>query len=115
LNGSKADMFREMFFEEAGELLAALETGLAGLEPASADRARLDKVYRAAHSLKGAALMVGFQRVSEMALEMERALGQVRTGQEAWTPALGESLAQQRLRLAAQVEEEATRFRDSSV
>jgi two-component system chemotaxis sensor kinase CheA len=114
LSGSKADLFREMFFEEAGELLAALEAGLPALAPDAADRGRLDRVYRAAHSLKGAALMVGFQSISDLALEMERGLGQVRSGRAPWTGDLGQELTAQRERLAAMVESERSRFHGSS-
>ncbi len=114
MSGSRADVFREMFFEEAGELLSSLEVGLAGLVPGKAERAQVDKIYRAAHSLKGAARMVGFQTISDLALEMERSLSQVRSGGAEWTTELGDSLAAQRGRLAALVEDEAKRFGESS-
>jgi two-component system chemotaxis sensor kinase CheA len=107
-------MFREMFFEEADELLSSLEAGIAALHPDQPDRAQLDRVYRAAHSLKGAALMVGFQAISDQALVMERALSQVRSGTAAWTRDLAASLAAQRERLASLVQDEARRSRESS-
>ena len=90
MSGSKADLFREMFFEEARELLTSLEQGLADPGRAGADRACLDRLYRAAHSLKGAAAMVGFAAISERALAMEKALGQVRTGAAPWTDDLAQ-------------------------
>ena len=43
----------------ARELLIGLEEGLMDLERRQGDRAHLDKTFRAAHSLKGAAAMVG--------------------------------------------------------
>jgi chemotaxis protein histidine kinase CheA len=111
MSGSKADLFREMFFEEAHELLRTLESGLPDLAQGAADRARLDRVYRAAHSLKGAALMVGLQAISDLALEMERTLSQVRAGTATWTGDLGLNLSAQHERLVAMVESEESRFR----
>ena len=52
---SSDDRFREMFYEEARELLIGLEEGLMDLERRQSDRAHLDRTFRAAHSLKGAA------------------------------------------------------------
>ncbi len=109
MSGSQNDLFRAMFLEEAHELLAALETGLAGLEPAQADRSRLDQAYRAAHSLKGAAAMVGFAAIADLAQQMEKALGQVRSGKEAWTAELARLLAADRLRLEEMVRSEQDR------
>ena len=57
MSDSADDRFREMFFEEARELLISLEEGLMDLERRQNDRAHLDKTFRAAHSLKG---MLGF-------------------------------------------------------
>jgi two-component system chemotaxis sensor kinase CheA len=107
-------MFREMFFEEADELLSSLEAGIAALDRDKPARAQMDQVYRAAHSLKGAALMVGFQTISDQALEMERAFSQVRSGAAAWSLELAASLAAQRGRLASLVQDEASRSRESS-
>ena len=95
MSGSKADLMREMFFEEASELLASLEKGLANLEAVALDRPRLDQVYRAAHSLKGAAGMVGYPAIAELALAIERVLGQVRSGAASVDPELARSLSRQ--------------------
>jgi chemotaxis protein histidine kinase CheA len=105
---------REMFFEEASELLASLETGLGNLEAVALDRARLDQVYRAAHSLKGAAGMVGYPVISELALAIERVLGQVRSGAASVAPELARSVASKRDELAAVVQAEEAKFRASS-
>ena len=114
MSGSGDDLFREMFFEEAGELLATLEKGLTGLSQGPVDRAKVDPVYRAAHSLKGAAAMVGLATVSELALAMERSLSQVRSGALGWAPELASALAAERERLAAEVAQEERQFRSSS-
>lgn len=105
MSGSGDDLFRAMFFEEADELLATLEQGLAGLASGNVDRASVDPVYRAAHSLKGAAAMVGLAEISELALTLERSLSQLRSGAVAWTPELASSLRAGREALAAKVAE----------
>jgi two-component system, chemotaxis family, sensor kinase CheA len=105
---------REMFFEEASELLVSLDKGLGNLEAVALDRVRLDQVYRAAHSLKGAAGMVGYPVISELALAIERVLGQVRSGATLVDPELARSVASKRDELAAEVQVEEARFRGSS-
>lgn len=109
----KTDMFREMFFEEAGELLSALRDGLAALGAAD-DRALLDRVYRSAHSLKGAAAMVGYAEISERALAIERRLAEFRTGGVAVGAEQAGSLEVDRKGLAALVEGEEAKFRAGS-
>ena len=114
MSNSQDDMFREMFFEEAHELLERLQTGLASLGEAGEDRARLDRVYRDAHSLKGAAAMVGFPVIADAARNMEQALVQVRTGKAPWTAEFAGSLATQRDQLAEMIEVEERQLRERS-
>jgi two-component system, chemotaxis family, sensor kinase CheA len=114
LSSSHDDMFREMFFEEAHELLSRLQTGLAGLAEASGDRAAVDRVYRDAHSLKGAAAMVGYPMLADSARSMEQVLAQVRTGKAPWTAELAASLASDRDRLAESIEVEERQLRERS-
>jgi two-component system chemotaxis sensor kinase CheA len=111
VSDSRDDLFREMFFEEAGELLATLEKGIAGFAGGAPDRATVEPVYRAAHSLKGAAGMVELAGIAELALAMEKVLGQLRSGAMACTPELVDALQRDRGRLAAKVAEEEQRFR----
>ena len=68
------DRFREMFFEEARELLLSLEEGLMELERRKDDRAHLDKTFRAAHSIKGAAAMVGLSGIADFTHGVEAVL-----------------------------------------
>jgi two-component system chemotaxis sensor kinase CheA len=74
------DRFLSMFFEEARELLQALEGGLVELEAKQGDRAHLDRTFRAAHTLKGAAGMVGLSGLAEFTHHVEAVLDQVRAG-----------------------------------
>lgn len=73
------DRFLEMFFEEARELLMVLEEGLMELESRQGDRAFVDKVFRSAHSIKGAAAMVGLSNVAGFTDKIETVLDKIRS------------------------------------
>src|SRR5262249_47647416 len=75
-----------MFFEEARELLQALESGLMDLEKRRDDRAHLDRTFRAAHTLKGAAGMVGLSALSKFTHGVEAVLDRIRSGTLDVTP-----------------------------
>src|SRR5262245_40077641 len=67
-------MLRATFKVEAGEHLQSLATGLLELEknPASAEQRRLiELVFRAAHSLKGAARAVNFTQIESICQSLE--------------------------------------------
>lgn len=113
MGDSGGDLFREMFFEEAGELLETLKLGILRLGQGEVDRAAVDPVYRAAHSLKGAAAMVGLSEISELALSLERMLSRLRSGSADWSPELAGSLEAGRGVLAARVAEAERAFRDA--
>ena len=74
------DRFLSLFFEEARELLQALESGLMDLESRQGDRAHLDRTFRAAHTLKGAAGMVGLSAVADFTHGVEAVLDRLRDG-----------------------------------
>src|SRR5258708_5309013 len=75
-----------MFFEEAREQLQALEAGLMDLEARREDREHLDRTFRAAHTLKGAAGMVGLRPIAEFTHKVEAVLDDIRAGRMAVTP-----------------------------
>jgi two-component system, chemotaxis family, sensor kinase CheA len=75
------DRFLNMFFEEARELLQALEAGLMDMEARQDDRAHLDRTFRAAHTLKGAAGMVGLSAIAGFTHDVEAILDRIRGGQ----------------------------------
>ena len=70
----------EFFLVEAGEHLQNLNSGLLALEKTPDDRAVIDELFRAAHTLKGSAAMMGFQGVSDVAHKAEDMLGLFRSG-----------------------------------
>lgn len=75
----KSDII-EFFLIEAGEHIQNLNTGLLALEKDQSDRTMIDELFRAAHTLKGSAAMMGFQGISDIAHKAEDMLGQFRSG-----------------------------------
>src|SRR5208283_2397056 len=65
---------------EAGDHLQNLNKGLLSLEKNPSDTAMIDELFRAAHTLKGSAAMMGFQGISDVAHKAEDMLGQFRAG-----------------------------------
>jgi chemosensory pili system protein ChpA (sensor histidine kinase/response regulator) len=70
----------EFFLIEAGEHLQNLNTGLLALEKTPSDRSVIDELFRAAHTLKGSAAMMGFAGISDVAHKAEDMLGLFRSG-----------------------------------
>ena len=107
--GVADDRFLQMFFEEARELLLSLEEGLMELERRRGDRAHLDRTFRAAHSIKGAAAMVGLAALAEFTHVIEAVLDRIRSGTLAVDSDVISTLLDARDHLAAAVEAEAVR------
>jgi two-component system chemotaxis sensor kinase CheA len=93
-----------MFFEEARELLQALEAGLVDLEAKCDDRAHLDRTFRAAHTLKGAAGMVGLRSIADFTHGVEAVLDHIRSGRLAVRPEVITALLSARDHLESAVE-----------
>ncbi|RLT43567.1 MAG: chemotaxis protein CheA [Chloroflexi bacterium] len=66
-----------VFFEEANELLESLDRDLVALEQ-SADDALLHRIFRAVHTLKGAAGSIGHEHMAFLAHTAETLLAKVR-------------------------------------
>ena len=77
------DAVIEVFFEEAAELLADLEAGLLELEESPTDPELLNRVFRAAHTIKGNAGMLGFERIAHFTHRLESVLDELRSGSRA--------------------------------
>jgi len=84
--------FIEEFIQESKEQLTALSQGLLALEKKPGDRACIDRIFRAAHTLKGNAATMGFSDISELAHKMEALLEAVRKGRAQVTGELIELL-----------------------
>jgi two-component system chemotaxis sensor kinase CheA len=77
--------FREIFFEEAREHLEATETNLLKLDPCAPCPDELNAIFRAVHSIKGSAAMLGFQEIGVLAHVFENLLDLLRKGERAVT------------------------------
>ncbi len=78
----------EVFREEAQEHLLTITTGIAGLEVNPSDASALQSVRRATHTLKGAAGMMGFSAIQQLAHASEDLLDRLVEGSIALTPDL---------------------------
>jgi two-component system, chemotaxis family, sensor kinase CheA len=76
------DEFKEIFAEEAITHLSAFERGILALEKNSADTEAINDIFRAVHTMKGAAGMVGLVATSRFSHAAESYLDEVRNGSE---------------------------------
>jgi two-component system chemotaxis sensor kinase CheA len=74
------DSGRQVFLEEAAELLEQLEESLLELEDTPDDMDIIGSVFRALHTIKGSGAMFGFDRVSSFTHEVETVFDKVRSG-----------------------------------
>ncbi len=71
---------RPIFAGEAATLLERLSQGALTLEESGDDPDQLASLFRAAHTLKGSAALVGFDEIAATAHELEDLLAKVRVG-----------------------------------
>jgi two-component system chemotaxis sensor kinase CheA len=74
------DRQREVYREEAYELLVELETSLLELEETPDDEEQIGRVFRAMHTIKGSGAMFGFDDIADFTHELETVFDQVRSG-----------------------------------
>lgn len=77
--------FQESFFEESAEHLSTIEDGLLQLEQRPQDLDLLNRIFRAAHSIKGNSGMFGFTAVGQFTHKMETLLDKLRNSELAVT------------------------------
>jgi two-component system chemotaxis sensor kinase CheA len=70
--------FRAVFFEESGENLALMESGLLELENAPGDDGLLNSIFRAAHSIKGGSGTFGLDALGHFTHSVENLLERMR-------------------------------------
>jgi len=78
--------------EEAKGYLERIASGLLMLESAPDDQAAIDAIFREAHTMKGAAGMVGMMRVSRLAHRLEDLLVELRDKKRRATPELTDAM-----------------------
>ncbi|BCS35100.1 chemotaxis protein CheA [Luteitalea sp. TBR-22] len=86
--------FKDTYFEEATEHVAAMEAALLGLADGGADREVLDAIFRAAHSIKGGSGVFGLTAVGEFTHVLENVLDRLREGRLPCTRDLADLLLQ---------------------
>src|SRR5690625_1146811 len=74
------ESYIDLYLAETEESLRLLNTSLLALEGEDAQEADLDEAFRAAHTIKGTAAMMGFPEVAEVAHELEDLLEALRSG-----------------------------------
>lgn len=84
--------FQGAFFEEASEHLSTMEDGLLQLEQHPTDLDLLNRIFRAAHSIKGNSGMFGFTAVGQFTHKMETLLDQLRNERVSVTPEITDVL-----------------------
>ncbi|HZQ83201.1 MAG TPA: hybrid sensor histidine kinase/response regulator [Acidimicrobiales bacterium] len=78
--------FKQLFAQEAEQRLTRLGQELLQLEERGSDAELVGSIFRDAHTLKGAAAVVGFDDVGRVAHAMEDLLEQLRSGERLPTP-----------------------------
>lgn len=76
----RREQFKGTFLQECDEQLAQLESQLAALALPDAPAEAIHGAFRAIHSIKGGAAMLGYKQISSVAHVVEGALDQVRRG-----------------------------------
>jgi two-component system chemotaxis sensor kinase CheA len=80
--------FKQAFFEEAAENAASIESSLLELEKGGADKECLNRIFRAAHSIKGGSGTFGLDALQRFTHGMESLLDRLREGEVETTPEL---------------------------
>lgn len=83
---------RQLFKAESTEHLARLDDGLLRLEKNCSDHALLEEVFREAHSMKGAARMLGLSKIETASHGLESMLNSAYKGESPLTPAMIERM-----------------------
>jgi len=96
----------ELFRAEAREHLAELDAALGALERGEADASvpEVAAAFRAVHSVKGMAAVMGYDAVQATAHDLESSLDAVRAGDAPITPSLVARLFEQSDQLAADID-----------
>ncbi len=101
------DRHREIYRDEAYEILAELESSLLTLEKAPGDAETVDRVFRAMHTIKGSGAMFGFDDIASFTHEVETVFDMVRRGELAVTGELIDLTLKARDRIKAMLDGDA--------
>lgn len=82
------DSQKEIYRQEAHEILTELEASLLALEESPEDDELIDRVFRALHTIKGSGAMFGFNDIADFTHELETVFDLVREGKISVSPEL---------------------------
>ena len=71
---------KDLFTEEARDILAKLEISLVSLEKNPGNKELVDEIFRGLHTIKGSGAMFGFQEVSDFTHHIETFFDELRKG-----------------------------------
>jgi len=75
------DAYRDVFLAESGDYLMQITDGLLALERDSSTTEPVEVIFRGAHSLKGMAAAMGYERTADLTHKMEGLMDKVRKGE----------------------------------
>ena len=75
------DAAKQTFIIEASELLQDMEQALLALEESPDDEDTINAIFRAAHTIKGSAGIVGFENIEQFTHKVENLIEKVRLGE----------------------------------
>ena len=81
MTGFDMSQYLDIFLEEAEEQLQALDEGLVMLENDRDNKELLNRIFRAAHTLKGSSASMGFSKIADLTHHMENVLDGFRNGE----------------------------------
>ncbi|MDD5131841.1 MAG: chemotaxis protein CheA [bacterium] len=84
--------YKDMFISEATEYLQNLNKSLLGLEKNPDNLELLNEIFRLAHTMKGMAATMGYQKITTVAHQMEDVLDRLRKQELKVTPEIIETL-----------------------
>ncbi|NLK00046.1 MAG: chemotaxis protein CheA [Clostridia bacterium] len=80
MTGMDMSQYLDLFLEEAEEQLQELDEGLIMLEQDKQNVDLLNRIFRAAHTIKGSSASMGFNKIAELTHWMESVLDRFRDG-----------------------------------
>jgi two-component system chemotaxis sensor kinase CheA len=86
--------FYQVFFDEAAEHLASMESLLLAFDPAAPDADQLNAIFRAAHSIKGGSGTFGFTDMADVTHILETLLDRIRKNEIAITRGMVDAFLQ---------------------
>lgn len=73
--------YKELFISEAEEHIESMNNALVELEKDPDDIEIVNQIFRSAHTLKGMALTIGYEKISRLSHDIENVLDRVRRGE----------------------------------